>query len=111
MANKAVSEKSKTDETPANAVAEMQTAGLGNMVGASSAWFKAMGDMSTEVMEFVTDRIREDVKTQHQILNCKNVSELQQIQAEFLENAFEQYQAETGKLLEMSTSVFKNLRS
>lgn len=111
MANKAASEKSKTNETPANPFAEMQAAGLGNMVGLSSAWLRAMGDVSTEVMDFVTDRIKEDVKTQHQILNCKNVSELQQIQADFLEKAVEQYQAETGKLLEMSTNVFKTLRS
>lgn len=111
MANKAVSEKSKTDEAPANSFAEMQAAGLGNMVGLGTAWFEAMGDMSTEVMDFVTERIKEDVKTQHQILNCKNMSELQQIQAGFLEKAFEQYQAETGKLLEMSTKVFKKLRS
>ncbi len=111
MANKATSEKPTPEETPANAFAQWHEAGLGNMVGAGTAWMEALGDIGAEVMNFVAERIKEDVKTQHKILHCKNVSELQHIQAEFLEKAVKQYQAETGKLVEMSTKALARYSS
>jgi hypothetical protein len=76
------------------------------MVGLGAAWFEALGDMSAEVLSFVADQVQEDVKVQHEILHCKNVKELQHIQSQFLQKAMDQYQAETGKLVEMSTKVF-----
>ena len=106
MANKAVPGKSTPQEIPPDALARLQETGLGNMLGMSAAWMETLSDVGTEVMGFVADRIKEDVKTQHEILHCKNVSELQHIQAQFMQKTIEQYQAETGKLVEMSTAAF-----
>jgi hypothetical protein len=99
-------ENTNKDDTPLNAIAQLQEAGLGKMVGLGAAWFEALGDMSAEVLSFVADQVQEDVKVQHEILHCKNVKELQHIQSQFLQKAMDQYQAETGKLVEMSTKVF-----
>jgi len=93
-------------DAPLNAITQLQEAGLGNMVGLSAAWFEALGDMSAEVVSFVADRIKEDVKVQHEIIHCKNVTEMQHIQSQFLQKAMDQYQTETGKLVEMSTKAF-----
>ena len=106
MASKTESQTASKIEAPMNALAQLQEAGLTNMVGFGAAWMEALGDMGSEVASFVADRIKEDVKTQHKILHCKNVGELQDIQAEFMKTALEQYQAETGKLIEMSTQAF-----
>ena len=46
--------------------------------------------------------------TQNMILNCRDASELQRIQAEFIQKAIRQYQAETGKLMEISSAAFSN---
>ncbi len=93
-------------EAPLNAMAQLQEAGLGNMVGLNAAWFEALGDMSAEVVSFVADRVKEDVKVQHEIMHCKTLTELQHVQSRFLQKAMDQYQAETGKLIEMGTKAF-----
>lgn len=89
-----------------NALAELQKAGFGNMMGMSTAWMEAFSDMGAEVVSFVADRIKEDVQTQHEILHCRNVADLQHIQAQFLQRAVDQYQDETGKLVEMGAAAF-----
>ncbi|MEO0917343.1 MAG: phasin family protein [Pseudomonadota bacterium] len=93
---------------PFKAVAALQRAGFGNMMGMGKAWIEALSDMNAEFIGFLADRIKEDVKTQHQIMHCKDVGELQHIQSEFIQTAIEQYQAETGKLMEMSSTVFSD---
>lgn len=108
MAKTPDNETSSRGEAPVNAMAQLQEAGLGNMVGISAAWFEALGDLSAEVVSFVADRVKEDVKVQHEIMHCKNMSDLQHIQSQFLQKAMDQYQAETGKLVEMSTRAFSH---
>lgn len=97
-----------SEQAQMKALSDLQEAGLGNMMGLGTAWAKTFGDMSSEFASFVADRIKEDVKTQHEILHCKSVGDLQHIQSQFIQKAIDQYQAETGKLMEMSTKVFAN---
>lgn len=89
-----------------NALAELQQAGFGNLMVMGTAWMEAVGGMGAEVSSFVANRIQEDVKTQQKMLQCKDMSELQQIQAEFFQKAVDQYQAETGKLVELGAAAF-----
>ncbi|WP_246107397.1 phasin family protein [Puniceibacterium confluentis] len=70
-----------------------------------TAWFEHVAVLGSEISSFVAERIKEDVKTQHALLNCKSLPEVQRVQAEFLQKAFDQYQAETGKLIEMSGAM------
>ena len=92
-----------------NSLAELQQAGFGNMMSMGTVWMEAMSDMGAEVIGFVAERIKEDVKTQHKILHCKDTTQLQHIQAEFFQKALEQYQDETGKLVEMSSVAFTTI--
>lgn len=106
-----MADKSKTkpeaDTIPsADALAQLQQAGFGNLVGMSAAWMEALGEMGSEMLNFVSERIKEDVKTQNEILQCKNAAELQHIQAQFVQRAMDQYHDETGKLIEISTKAF-----
>ncbi len=95
------------DQDVTSELAALQAYGFKTMTGMSTAWMEALSDMGSEVLSFVADRIKEDVKTQHQMLHCKNVADLQHIQAEFLQTAIDQYTAETGKLVKMSQEIFK----
>lgn len=101
MADKKQSANSAKSESQINPFAQLQDAGLGNLAGMGTAWFEAMGDIGAEVMTFMADRIKQDVDTQHKIMHCKSPADLQHIQAEFMQKAMDQYQAETGKLVEM----------
>lgn len=87
-------------------LATLQAFGFNSMTAFGTAWVEAMSEMGAEVLSFVADRIKEDVKTQHQLLHCKDVTELQKIQARFMKDAIEQYTAETGKLVQMSQLFF-----
>ena len=93
-------------DAPFNAITQLQEAGLGSIMGMGTAWVEAISDMSAEVASFVAERIKEDVKTQHEILHCKNAADLQHIQAQFIQKATDQYKVETGKLVEMGTKAF-----
>lgn len=90
-----------------SALAEMQKAGMGSFVQMNARWIETMGDMGAEVLSFLADRIKEDVKTQHELLHCKDVDEARRIQQRFVQKAIDQYQAETGKLVEMGMSAFQ----
>lgn len=86
-------------------VQQMEQAGLGPLRWLSTSWIEAMAELNNEVVSFVADRIKEDVKTQHKILHCKDATEVREAQREFLENAYAQYTEETGKLIKMSLDV------
>ncbi|MEL6837794.1 MAG: phasin family protein [Pseudomonadota bacterium] len=85
---------------------QIEEAGLGPLRWMGTHWFETMADINSEVMSFVADRIREDVKTQHELLHCKSATELQQAQVAFLEKAYAQYTAETGKIIKMSLDAY-----
>ena len=111
MASKTENQPDPPQGAQLQKLAELQEAGFGNMVGLSTAWLEALGDIGSEVLSFMAERVKEDVKTQHAILHCKNVSELQNIQAEFIQKALEQYSAETGKLVRMSNDALASAGS
>jgi hypothetical protein len=80
-------------------------------VWGGTAWFENLADMGSELSSFLAERIKEDVKTQHALLNCRSMKEVHHVQAEFLQTAIDQYQAETGKLVEMTGDMSSKMRS
>ncbi len=90
---------------------QMEEAGLGPLRWMSTQWIEAMAELNSEVVSFVADRIKEDVKTQHQILHCKTATEVREAQMAFLEKAYTQYTAETGKLIKMSMDLIPSGKS
>jgi hypothetical protein len=95
----------KDKSEPPSPFQQLQDAGLGNLMGMNSEWFEAIGKMQAEVARFIANRLEDDVKTQQQLLQCKTVSDLQHVQAQFIQRAMDQYQEETGKLVEMSADL------
>ena len=105
MSKKAETTTKKKD-APAPASEDTNVDAL-NWMG--TAWVEAMSEMGSELASFVAERIREDVKTQQAILHCKSLSEMQEIQANFMERAYVQYTVETGKLIEKGTALFPQM--
>ncbi|EEB82490.1 phasin family protein [Roseobacter sp. GAI101] len=99
--------KTSSATDPFSAMTQIQKAGFGSMMGMGTAWVEALSDMSAEMADFVAERIKEDVKVQHELLHCKNVANLQHIRGQYLQRAIDQYQAETSKLVEMGTKALK----
>ncbi len=97
--------KQKTGETVTDAMEKLQAAGLGSVNKMGSVWLKDMAALNSEVLGFVADRIREDIRTQQEIMHCKDLGDLQRIQAKFVRTAIEQYTEETGKLVELGSRM------
>ena len=108
MADKSNAKDSTTQNAsdPFNILSQLQNAGFGNMMGMNTAWMETLTDMSAEVASFVAERIKEDTETQHEIMQCKTATDLQHVQAQFIQKAMDQYHEETGKLVEMGTKAF-----
>lgn len=106
MARKTSTAKQNRTVIPFDPLSHLQDAGLGNMTGMGIAWVEALGEMQTEVVSFVAERIKEDLKTQNELLHCRTVADVQHVQAQFIQKAMDQYHAETGKLVEMTTRAF-----
>ena len=115
MTEKAKDQSQKETGTPeftamTDALTELQKAGLGSLSWMGTAWLENMSDLSSEVMSFIADRVKEDVKTQHQILHCNDLGRLQKIQADFIQRAIDQYTAETGRLVAMGNTFLKDVQ-
>ncbi|WP_322892807.1 MULTISPECIES: phasin family protein [unclassified Yoonia] len=82
---------------------------LAPVAWASKIWMDNMARMTGEIATFVTARIKEDVQTRQALMQCKTLSEVQHVQAAFMQKAVAQYQAETGKLIEMTTKLAADL--
>lgn len=69
------------------------------------AWLGNLAHLGSEVASFIAERIQNDMRTQHALMHCKTMAEVQHVQAQFLQKAFDQYHAETGKLVEMTNRM------
>lgn len=99
-------EKTKQAQSPLGDFMNiLQTGGAQSMEGAGAVWLKTMSSMGSEVMSFTTNRLHEDIKTRHDLLQAKGISEIQEIQAQFFQKAMEDYSAQTAKLLGMGKSL------
>ncbi|WP_109466411.1 phasin family protein [Albibacillus kandeliae] len=62
-------------------------------------------EIGNEIQTFVTERLHDDVETQHKLLHCTTPGEALHIQTEFCQRAMSDYRAEMGKLYEMSRTL------
>ncbi len=72
---------------------------------AGPGWAQSVAAFNAEVVRFLSDRLDEDLKTQAEILQCRDPVSLREIQGRFLKTAFEQYCAEIGKLVQMNQAA------
>lgn len=84
---------------------DWQKAGLGAWAWSNPEWFRQMTAINAEVTRFVTDRLQQDLEFQTQLLQCRDPAELRELQGRFFKEAFEQYSAETGKLVQMNRAA------
>ncbi len=89
---------------------DAQTAGLGSLSWLGTKWVETMSDVGAEWLGFVADRVKEDVKTQHELLHAKDIGEVQHIQAQFLQKAMDDYRDETGRIVEFCSKAMTDIQ-
>ncbi len=88
-----------------SAFTDLQKAGPADVMAFYTALMEGVGDISAEVAQFVSERMAEDIRTQQEVLSCSNPTDLMQVQMRFLQKAFDQYAAETGKLVSIGNAA------
>lgn len=87
-------------------IAKMQKMGLNSMTWMGTDWVERMADLGSEMLDFMAERVHEDVEFQHKLLHCKDMTELHQLQAEFVQRMINRYTEETGRFVELSTKAW-----
>ena len=101
--------RTASDKDPLSAMYEFQETSLGPLRLFGEAMLTWSTEMGAEVTGFLSDRLREDARTQHEILHCRDPEALQAIQMRFMRKALEDYTAETGRIVELSQSLIDRI--
>ena len=105
--------KTETDqpEPALQSLAEAQMAGVGSLAWMGTRWAETLSELGAEWLRFVADRVKEDVKTQQELLQAKDIGTVQRIQANFLLKAMDDYQSETGKLVQVCSDAMADMQA
>ncbi len=106
MSKKTANPTEEAAKAMTEAMEKLQKMGFGSMNTLGTEWMENMSDLGAEWMSFLSDRIQKDVDFQHKLLACKDMKELHEVQAEFLQTAIDRYTEETGKMIELSAKAF-----
>ena len=84
---------------------DLQASGIGTAEAFGAAWMERMGSLGAEWLRFVAERLQADMETQHDLLRCKNIEDVQRVQAGFFEKAVDQYREETGRIIDICNAA------
>lgn len=98
----------KDSTTPFASFGAMQAENMERFSLLGAAFAENVGKMNTEVLRFLGERLQEDLKTQRALMQCRDIAKMSEIQSEFLRKAFDQYTAETGKMVQMSMQIVED---
>ncbi|WP_138933492.1 phasin family protein [Roseovarius arcticus] len=62
---------------------------------------KVWADLSSETLRFVASRMQQDLEAQKAIAACKDLADMQRVQADFFTQALEQYRSQVSRMMEI----------
>lgn len=93
----------KTSKTPGanealERMAEMEMTFIRPLGAFGAAMADAWLDLCDEWTGFVTGRLRQDLRTANDMLQCRNPADLPKIQSAFFQKALDEYQEEANRM-------------
>jgi hypothetical protein len=85
------------------AILSAQQETLHNAAGA--AMLDGLTKVQTEISDFIAERVRQDVETQSEMLRCRTLDDVRDLQTRFFRTVVDQYAAEVSRLLKISTDT------
>jgi len=89
------------------AVASAQQETLHNIGAAGAAMLEGLTKAQTEISDFITQRIRQDVETQAEMLRCRTLDDVRDLQTRFFKTALDQYAGEASRLMKIGTDMME----
>jgi len=86
---KPTADAKKAETERGDPMAALQSAGLDSLSWFGAPMLENMSTMGSEMLQFFADRIKEDMKTQHEILHCKTPREMLEVQTKFFQKAID----------------------
>lgn len=87
----------------------LDTSGLDAILSANKVLSGAFSDLGAEFWTFLSNRLAEDMKFQKEILSCRDWKQMGALQTEFFMQAFEHYNEEARRMIEMGTGMAEKL--
>ena len=86
-------------------LASAQEDALHSVEQAGRAMSEGFAKAQKEIAEFLSERFRQDVQTQSDLLRCRTFDDVREVQTRFFRTAMDQYAAEATKLMRISAGV------
>jgi hypothetical protein len=74
---------------------------------AGNAVMEGMGRFHRELVDFVSERIRQDMEAQSAMLRCRSFDDLRAVQTQFLRTAMDQYADEANRLMRLGAEMMQ----
>lgn len=94
-------DKTNDPMAPMSNLIEAMQASTKMVPGFGPELLENMNNIGAEMLAFMSERVKQDIQTQQDLLQAKGIAEVQQIQAEFVKKAMEDYTSEMTKLMGM----------
>lgn len=101
----ATAETSAVPMSEAITTAQQET--LHSIEVAGTAMLEGLTKAQTEISDFITERIRQDVETQAEMLRCRTLDDVRDLQTRFFKTAVEQYGAEMSRLMKIGSDTMQ----
>jgi hypothetical protein len=72
---------------------------------AGTAMLQGLEEARKSVSDFLADRIRQDIEVQSQLMACRTLDDLREVQTRFFRSAVDQYSAEASRMMRLGTDV------
>lgn len=73
--------------------------------GAGSAMVDGLAKAHRRAADFIASRIRQDIEAQRELLACRSLEEVREVQSRYFKSAMEQYTAETREMVQLGSEV------
>jgi hypothetical protein len=70
-----------------------------------TAMVEGFAEAQKEIAEFLSERFRQDLETQSDLLRCRTFDDIREVQTHFFRTAMDQYAAEATRLMKISAGM------
>jgi hypothetical protein len=104
LAEQAETSRAAVEEATRQAVV-WQEGALQGAGSAGTAIIEGMTEARHEIGAFMSERIRQDMEAQAELLGCRSLDEMRAVQMRFFRGAVDQYSAEAARMMKLGTEI------
>ena len=110
LAEQAETTRAAVEEATRQAVV-WQEGALQGAGSAGTAILEGMTEARREISGFISERIRQDIEAQAELLGCRSLEEMRAVQMRFFRGAVDQYSAEAARMMKLGTEIMSRALS